>query len=256
MPVHGTSLAYTFATEAKAEPSRKAVQYFEMYGHRGIWADGWKAVAFHPPGKPFEEDQWELYHLENDFSECKNLAKEKPEKLKEMVDLWWSEAERYGALPLDDRRAELWRPTPRSLTPRNRRRYVLYPPVAHMTGEVSPALGNRSFVATAEVERPTEKSEGAIFALGTGNNGMAFYVLGDRLVFDYNLFTKHCKAISDRPVPKGKSTLAVKLEKIGDAGPCDRVDRRRRVRQRGDPKDPAHDLVERHGRRLRRAARR
>jgi arylsulfatase A-like enzyme len=218
MPVHGTSLAYTFATEAKAQPSRKAVQYFEMYGHRGIWADGWKAVAFHPPGKPFEEDQWELYHLETDFSECKNLAMEKPEKLKEMVNLWWSEAERYGALPLDDRRAELWRPTPRSLTPRNRRRYVLYPPVAHMTGEVSPALGNRSFTATAEVERPNEKSEGAIFALGTGNNGMAFYVLCDRLVFDYNLFTKHCKAISDRPVPKGKSTLAVKLEKIGDAG--------------------------------------
>jgi arylsulfatase A-like enzyme len=218
MPVHGTSLAYTFPPEAKAAPSRKAVQYFEMYGHRGIWADGWKAVAFHPPGKPFEEDQWELYHLENDFSECRNLAKDKPEKLKEMVDLWWSEAERFGALPLDDRRAELWRPTPRSMTPRNRRRYVLYPPVAHMTGEVSPALGNRSFTATAEVERPSEKSEGAIFALGTGNNGMAFYVLGDRLVFDYNLFTKHCKAISDRPVPKGKSTLAVKLEKIGDQG--------------------------------------
>lgn len=218
MPVHGTSLAYTFPAEAKAQPSRKAVQYFEMYGHRGIWADGWKAVAFHPPGKPFDEDQWELYHLENDFSECRNLAKEKPEKLKEMVDLWWAEAERYGALPLDDRRAELWRPTPRTLTPRNRRRYVLYPPVAHMTGEVSPALGNRSFTATAEVERPTATSEGAIFALGTGNNGMAFYVLGDRLVFDYNLFTKHCKAISDRPVPAGKSTLAVKLEKIGDAG--------------------------------------
>jgi arylsulfatase len=218
MPVHGVSLAYTFPAEAKAQPSRKTVQYFEMYGHRGIWADGWKAVAFHPPGRPFDEDQWELYHLENDFSECRNLAGEKPEKLKEMIDLWWAQAECYGALPLDDRRAELWRPTPRALTPRNRRRYVLYPPVAHMTGEVSPALGNRSFTATAEVDRPTATSEGAIFALGTGNNGMAFYVLGDRLVFDYNLFTKHCKAISDRPVPAGKSTLAVKLEKIGDSG--------------------------------------
>jgi arylsulfatase len=218
MPMHGTSLAYTFPAEAKAEPSRKGVQYFEMYGHRGIWANGWKAVAYHPSGKPFEEDQWELYHLENDFSECKNLAREKPEKLKEMVDLWWAEADRYGALPLDDRRAELWRPTPRSLTPRNRRRYVLYPPVAHMTGEVSPALGNRSFIATAEVERPTAKSEGAIFALGTGNNGMAFYVLGDRLVFDYNLFRQHCKAISDRPVPAGKSTLSVSVEKLGDNG--------------------------------------
>ncbi|UFX43933.1 arylsulfatase [Bradyrhizobium sp. 41S5] len=218
MPIHGVSLAYTFPEQAKAEPSRKGVQYFEMFGHRGIWADGWKAVTFHPGGNPFDQDQWELYNLENDFSECRDLAKENPAKLEEMINLWWSEAGRYGALPLDDRRDALWRPTPRQRTPRNRRRFVLYPPVQHMTGEVSPPLGNRSFVATAEVERPTATSEGAIFALGTRNNGMAFYVLGDRLVFDYNLFTHHCKAISDRPIPAGKSTLSLHLEKLGESG--------------------------------------
>lgn len=218
MPIHGVSLAYTFPAQAKAEPSRKGAQYFEMFGHRGIWADGWKAVTFHPAGKPFDEDRWELYNLANDFSECRDLAKDNPAKLKEMVNLWWSEAGRFGALPLDDRREELWRPTPRQGTPRNRRRFVLYPPVAHMTGEVSPPLGNRSFVATAEVERPTATSEGAIFGLGTRNNGLAFYVLGDRLVFDYNLFTHHYKAISSRPIPAGKSTLSVHLEKLGERG--------------------------------------
>ena len=218
MPIHGVSLAYTFPAQAKAEPSRKGAQYFEMFGHRGIWADGWKAVTFHPAGKPFDEDRWELYNLANDFSECRDLAKDNPAKLKEMVNLWWSEAGRFGALPLDDRREELWRPTPRQGTPRNRRRFVLYPPVAHMTGEVSPPLGNRSFVATAEVERPTATSEGAIFGLVTRNNGLAFYVLGDRLVFDYNLFTHHYKAISSRPIPAGKSTLSVHLEKLGERG--------------------------------------
>ena len=218
MPIHGVSLAYTFPPEARTEKSRKQTQFFEMYGHRGIWADGWKAVTYHPAGKPFEDDRWELYHLDTDFSECKDLAKQKPEKLKEMIELWWTEAGRYGALPLDDRRAEMWRPTPRDMTPRNRHRYVLYPPVAHMTGEVSPALGNRSFVATAEVSRPSANSQGAIFALGTGNNGMAFYVKGDRLVFDYNLFTKHYKAVSDRPIPAGNATLSVQFEKVGKQG--------------------------------------
>ncbi|NSM55877.1 arylsulfatase, partial [Serratia marcescens] len=76
MPIHGVSLAYTFPVQAKAEPSRKGAQYFEMFGHRGIWADGWKAVTFHPAGKPFDEDRWELYNLANDFSECRDLAKD------------------------------------------------------------------------------------------------------------------------------------------------------------------------------------
>ena len=233
MPVHGTSLAYTFATTARVEKTRKQTQYFEMYGHRGIWSNGWKAVAFHPPGKPFEKDQWELYHLDQDFSECNDLASALPDKLREMIELWWSEAGQHGVLPLDDRRVELWRPSPVSFTPRNRTRYVLYPPVAHMTGEVSPSLGGRSFTATAELERPHANSQGAIFALGSAHNGIAFYVLGDRLVFDYNLFTKHYKAISGVPLPKGRSTVSVALVKTGDTGhatiaidgtPCGRVE--------------------------------
>jgi arylsulfatase len=218
MPVAGVSLAYSFPAAAKAEPSRKGAQYFEMWGHRGIWADGWKAVAFHPPGKPWEEDRWELYHLAKDFSECRDLAAAEPAKLRQMVDLWWAEAGRNGVLPLDDRRAELWRASPRGFLPRNRSRYVLYPPVAHMSGEVSPPLGNRSFTATAELERPAATSEGVIFALGSGHNGMAFYVLKDRLVFDYNLFTAHHKAVSSRPLPVGACTVSVALEKRGESG--------------------------------------
>jgi arylsulfatase len=218
MPVHGTSLAYTFPGAGKGERTRKQAQYFEMFGHRGIWADGWKAVTFHDPGKPFEADAWELYHLDADFSECRNMAAERPDKLREMVELWWAEAGRNGVLPLDDRRAELWRPSPRAFMPRNRQRFVIYPPTAHMTGEVSPPLGNRSFTAAAEIERPSGTEEGAIFALGSAHNGIAFYVLKDRLVFDYNLFTAHYKAVSERPLPAGRSTVSVAFEKLDKGG--------------------------------------
>jgi arylsulfatase len=216
MPVHGQSMVYTFAAENRDAPSAKASQYFEMFGHRAIWAGGWKAVSHHKPNEPFEADRWELYHVDRDFSETEDLAASQPEKLREMVDLWWIEAGRYDVLPLDDRRAQLWSPSKRGGTPRNRERYVMYPPVSHMSGEAAPSLGNRSFKVIAELDRPRADSQGAIFAIGSGNNGIAFYVLGDRLVFDYNLFTHHHKAVSDRPLPAGASTVMVDFVKTGD----------------------------------------
>ena len=92
LPVAGTPMGYTF--DGVDKPTTKRAQYFEMFGHRGIWSDGWKAVTYHRLGKPFDEDVWELYHVDEDFSECNNLAAEHPEKLAELVELWWSEAER------------------------------------------------------------------------------------------------------------------------------------------------------------------
>jgi arylsulfatase len=218
MPIHGKSLAYTFAEEGRTAPTTKQVQYFEMFGHRGIWANGWKAVAFHNAGQPFESDEWELYHLDKDFSECKNLAKSHPEKLREMVDLWWIEAGKNGVLPLDDRRQELWRPTPRKRTPRNRRRYVILPPVGHINSDVAPAIGNRTFKITAEIDRPTATSQGCLVSYGASTNGLALYILGDRVVFDYNLFRSHFKAVSDRPVPTGASSVGVAFERLGKNG--------------------------------------
>ncbi len=218
MPVHGESLAYTFEPANRNAPTRKQSQYFEMGGHRAIYSGGWKAVTFHKAGTPFDDDRWELYHLDTDFSESRDVAAENPAQLQRMVELWWTEAGRYGVLPLDDRRTQMWAPTPRKRTPRNRERYVLYPPVAHMSGEVAPSLGNRSFTVTAELDRPAAGCQGALFALGSGTNGIAFYVLGDRLVFDYNLFATHYKAVSDRPIPVGASTVSVAFEKIGEQG--------------------------------------
>ena len=218
MPVHGTSLAYSFSAAAKSEPTRKPVQYFEMLGHRGIWADGWKAVAFHDAEKPFDDDKWELYHLAQDFSESHDLAAEKPEKLREMIDLWWAEAGRNGVLPLDDRRVELWAPSPAAFNPRNRDRYVYRPPIDFIPGESAPDLGNRSFTVTVDFERTNAATEGCLLSFGDVKSGFALYVLKDKLAFDYNLFGTHYRVVSDIALPVGRAQAVASLNRQGAGG--------------------------------------
>ena len=214
MPIHGTSLAYTFPAAAKAEPTRKQSQYFEMLGHRGIWAGGWKAVAYHEAETPFDQDTWELYHLDKDFSENRDLAKAMPEKLREMVELWWAEAGRNGVLPLDDRRVELWAPTPSAFNPRNRSTYVYYPPVDRIPGEAAPALGNRTFTVSADIEREETTMQGCLLSIGDSKSGYALYLLGDRLMADYNLFGTHYQVASSKPVPAGRCRVSGSVERL------------------------------------------
>ena len=218
MPVHGTSLFYTFEEAAADKPTRKQVQYFEMFGHRGIWADGWKAVTHHEPNTSWDADQWELYHLDSDFSECHDLAEKQPEKLRELIDLWWAEAGRNGVLPLDDRRAELWRPTNGWSDPRNRRRYIYRPPYEEIRMSTAPSLGNRTILVTAAIERAHADQEGCLFAFGDHRSGFTLYVHGNRLVFDYNLFGEHLKARSDTALPAGKLSVGFAIERLGRVG--------------------------------------
>ncbi|MBW2086405.1 MAG: arylsulfatase, partial [Deltaproteobacteria bacterium] len=209
IPIAGTSMAYTI--DAPDEKTRKGPQYFEMMGHRGIWADGWKAVTYHKRGEPFSDDEWELYHLDEDFSECRNLAVENPEKLREMIDLWWIEASRHGVLPLDDRR-ELFAVTrlrPGSLHARGH--YVYYPPISHVPSAASPGLGARNWVMTAEVERPDASANGVLVAHGTQNTGFSWYIKDEQMVFDSNVFTDHHVVRSEQKVPVGPSTLGVRF---------------------------------------------
>ena len=97
MPLHGKSLRAVF--DDPAAPAPRDTQFFELWGSRAIYHRGWKAVAFHTPGTPFGDDHWELYRVETDFTEAFDLASRHPEKLRELRDLWWSEAEKHGALP-------------------------------------------------------------------------------------------------------------------------------------------------------------
>ena len=208
IPISGTSMMYTW--DNPDEKSRKGPQYFEMFGHRGIWADGWKAVSHHKRGTPFDESEWELYHLDEDFSECHDLSAEKPEKLREMIDLWWAEAGKYGVLPLDDRTAGLFNVGRfRPGAPTARTHYVYYPPISQIPNNVTPGMGLRDWLMTAEIERPDASANGVLVASGTQNTGFSWYIKDGKMVFDDNDYTEHFVVSSDQEVPVGSSTLGV-----------------------------------------------
>jgi arylsulfatase A-like enzyme len=216
VPVTGTSLRYTF--DDGDAPTRKTVQYFEMVGHRGITADGWKAVTRHQAGTSFDDDVWELYHLDEDRSECVDLAAEHPDKLAALIERWWEEAEAHGVLPLDDRMIELFGARYRDQSPhRADRRYTYRPPVTPLPAQVGATLGGRGWELRATVDRP-DGAGGVLFATGTANAGVSIFVQGDRLVFDYNAFGEHHVLESDRPVPAGPCVLGVDFAREGKEG--------------------------------------
>ena len=214
IPMAGVSLTDTL-TDPGAKPDRD-VQYMEMLGHRGIWMDGWKAVTLHRRGKRFDDDRWELYNLDEDFSECDDLAEREPAKLKELTERWWVEAERHGVLPLDDRGAGmLFRASRQPGTPTARRRYVYYPPVSHIVADACPSPA-RSFTITASIEHPAGNGDGAIIARGTINSGLALYVCGGRLVFDYNCFREHSRVEMAEPLSPGAHEIVVDVNRNAD----------------------------------------
>jgi arylsulfatase len=219
IPISGTSMVYTF--DGPEEKTRKHTQYFEMFGHRGIVHDGWKAVTHHTKTKPFNMKEWELYHLDEDFSECHDLAAEKPEKLRELVDLWWAEAGRYDVLPLDDRTLELFvgsRSKPGSILAKSH--FVYYPPINHMPNPVTPLgiSGGLPWIIDAEIQRANDSDEGVLVALGSLSGGLTFYIKDSHLVCDLNMIMDHHVVRSDTTVPTGKSTVRVYFRKKGKRG--------------------------------------
>ena len=219
MPVTGKSFAGVFGVPEA--PPTNTCQYFEMAGSRALVVhdeasgESWKAVAKHDKGADYDTEPWELYRLSDDFSECNDLAPSNPEKLQELIDLWWDEADRNGVLPLDDRMVELFgvRFRPNSPHPEDRR-YVYRPPMSPMPGQASAAIGGRNFDLTATVDR-SAGDEGVLYATGTENSGVSIFVQNNRLVVDYNAFDVHTVLESDVEVPEGESTLVVRLRRGG-----------------------------------------
>lgn len=187
VPLSGVSMAYTFDAEPDA-PTRKDVQYFAMLGSRGIWKDGWKAAAIHAPlsGKGnFDQDDWELYHVAQDRSESNDLAAENPEKLQEMIDAWFVEAEKNNVLPLDDRSAAeilgIERPSQEPI----RDRYIYFPFTAPVPEGNAVNVRGRSFKILANVE-VTENTSGVIFAHGSRFGGHSLFINNNKLYYVYN----------------------------------------------------------------------
>ena len=215
MPVHGVSLKATFDDPSAA--IARGPQYFEMLGHRGIWKDGWKAVTHHQSGVPFDEDQWELYHLEQDFSEFEDLAAREPERLKVLVDLWWEEADRHGALPLDDRGPfALFAASRRPGLPTARDRFVYHPPISHIVTDACPPVA-RGWATTLQIDHP-EEGDGVLIARGSVNSGFVLMVQDGRLVFDYNEFHHHTRLTSAQPLAAGAREIGLVVIRTQDGG--------------------------------------
>jgi arylsulfatase len=197
-----------------------------MLGCRAVYPDGWKAVTFKPLGRmyddgidpdaPFEDDVWELYHVAEDLTECVNLADERPEKLAELVDLWWDEARRYQVLPLDNR------PVAALLAPRrewgDNARYVFRPDSSPVPEHVTVNVRNRDHVVTARVEIPDgEPASGVLLSMGTRLGGWSLHLIDGKLRYVHSWLGKERYAVTaDTVVPAGPHELQLQFASRGD----------------------------------------
>jgi len=206
MPLEGVSMLYSFSQPD--EPTHKDIQYFEIIGCRGLWKDGWKAVTYHQPqsGGNFHEDKWELYHVDEDVAEAHNLAEEFPDKLQELVELWWVEAGKHNVLPLDDRtyeRARVRKPRIATVKPV----FTYYPDSEDMPFATTPYTIDRSHTIDAVVTL-TSESEGVLYSMGDLFGGYALYIKDGHFVYHHNVANKfHWDLLSAGKVtpPDGES---------------------------------------------------
>jgi hypothetical protein len=181
------SLAYAF--DDPGAPERHTTQYYEMFGCRAIYHEGWKAVVYHPiqderPG--LDIAAWELYDVRTDPSECHDLAAEEPALLQELVEQWWGEAERFQVLPLDNRPFSdlvLDRPPP---VP-ERERYVYWPGRAPVPENVAAPTKNRPHTITALLRVDGSDLEGVLAVQGSVLGGWSFHIQAGTLVYAHNL---------------------------------------------------------------------
>ncbi len=220
VPLPGVSMRYTF--DQPDAPTTKDRQYYAMLGTRGIWHQGWKAVTVHGPTSGighFDQDEWELYHVDEDRAEAHNLAKEQPAKLRELIDLWFEEAGKYDVLPLDDRLPFeiLAEPRPSPIPPTDT--YVYYPDSAEVPEQVAANTRGRSFRILASLEITDPDAAGVIFAQGSRFGGQAIFIKDRKVHYVYNfLGLKPEQQFISKPITPGRYVIGVEFtkEKTGE----------------------------------------
>jgi arylsulfatase A-like enzyme len=223
-PMEGTSMLYAF--NDPAAPERHDLQYFEMFGNRGIYHKGWSAVTKHRTPwvmvggviPAFDDDVWELYDGNGDYSQARNLAAERPDMLAKLQRLFLIEATKYNVLPMDDRIAERIEPTMAgrpTLIRGNSQQF--FPGMGRLSENSVVSIKNRSFSVTAEVDVPEEGAEGVLIAQGGRFGGWAVYAKDGRAKFVYNVLGIQAFATeADNPIPAG--THQVRMEFAYDGG--------------------------------------
>ncbi|MFO7550344.1 MAG: arylsulfatase [Haliea sp.] len=227
LPLDGASLLPSFA-DSEA-PEHKQTQYFEVHGHRSIYHQGWLASARHSmlpwdvglpvSPTPFEDDTWELYHLEQDFSQSRDLAQAHPDKLRTLQELFHSEAKRVGILPLRNALAVRGNAPLPSLRG-NRERFTYYEGAVAIPESGAPGMANRSWTLRAKIvvaAEGNEPAEGVIATLGATGSGWSLYLDADsRPVFDYRVFEVAKFGIAGQePLPPGEHQLTLVFDYDG-----------------------------------------
>ncbi len=218
-PMEGTSMLYTF--DGPDEPERHDLQYFEMFGNRGLYHKGWSAVTKHrTPWElvggnvpAFDDDVWELYDGSQDYSQARDLAAEQPERLAQLQRLWLIEATKYSVLPLDDRTGERLDPSMAGRpTLIHGTSQVLYPGMGRLSESSVISIKNRSFSVTADLEVPDAGADGVIIAQGGRFGGWAIYVTDGRLTFTYNVLgIQEFRTVADVALPPGAHQVRMEL---------------------------------------------
>jgi len=227
-PIHGVSFAHTF--DDAGAVSRHHTQYFEMFGHRALDHDGWRAVcpwpgpSFAEAGRPFgtpipaevlsdlDANGWELYHVAEDFAENHDVAGQHRDKLIALIAQWYIEAGKYGVLPIDGSAVERLM-TERPQITKDRTSYTFWPGTQVLPYAVAPKVLNRPHSITADVEIPTDGAEGVLLCQGANSSGFSFYLKDGRLHYAHNYVGRAVYTASSRePVPEGRHTLRFEFE--------------------------------------------
>ena len=227
--VDGTSFAGLLAPDGADAPAHRTTQYFEMFGSRAVYHDGWKAVTFKPIGPlyndginwnaPFGDDRWELYHVAADPTEVHDLARQEPDRLADMIERWWVEARANQVLPLDNRVLHtLVHPKP----DRRPRRLVstYYPGTSPIPETVAANVKNRSHSIDVDVTVPEGvPPEGVLLAQGSVLGGFSLHLSEGRLRYIHNLYGKERHVIvAPGPVGAGRHRMTYRFERNEDSG--------------------------------------
>jgi len=213
LPIEGTSLVYTF-NDANAK-EQHTTQYFEMFGNRAIYSDGWVARTIHSapwesmPTKKLADDVWELYNVNEDFSESKNIAAENPQKLKELQDVFTQQAEKYHVLPLDDRKIERFdaEVAGRPDLMNGRTKLELHEGMKGMLGDAFINVKNASFTITADVD-VAANANGVLLCQGGKFSGWTLYVKNGKPTFTYNyLGLVNYDVVANKSLSPGKHNI-------------------------------------------------
>jgi arylsulfatase A-like enzyme len=222
VPLEGVSMGYTF--DDAGAPERRETQYFEMFCNRGIYDRGWTAVTRHSIPwvmgtelPSFEDDVWELYDTNTDWSQARDLAAEMPEKLEELQQLWLEEARKYNVLPLDDRRVERFNAdlAGRPILVKGNSQ-LLFSGSGRLSENTVLNIKNKSHAVSAEIDVPADGAEGVIIAQGGAFAGWSLYAKEGKPKYCYNLFgLQRFYVEGEETIPAGTHQVRMEFEYDG-----------------------------------------